>query len=100
MSHERGKLASGVGCRMKLGTETIILIHKHQVPAKRKATYANSVCDYRPLKYDRNRLQLAVGGNILIYAGDPSSLAVSLLDSKIIFKSTILTPGDQFSAQT
>ena len=48
MSNELGHLASGVGERMASGRDTFFFIHKNQVPPGRKATYYNSVCDYRP----------------------------------------------------
>ena len=69
------------------------LIHKNQVTEGRKATYSNGVCDYRPLKDGPYCVQLTVGDNRLIYPGDPSAPAASLLESKIIFNSTITTPG-------
>ena len=69
------------------------LIYKNQVPEGTKATYSNVVCDYRPLKYDPYRVQLTIGGDILIYPGDPRDPAASLIDSKIIFNGTISTPG-------
>ena len=96
MSNELGRLASGVGDRMKYGTETIFFIQKHQVPAVRKETYANIVCDYRPLKDDTYRLKLTVGGDRLIYPGYPSAPAASFLDLKTIFKSKISSPGARF----
>ena len=93
MSNELVQLASGVGDRRKYGTKTISFIPKHQVPAGRKATYANEVCYYRPLKYDPYRVGLTVGGNRLIYHVDPSAPASSVLESKLIFNSTISTPS-------
>ena len=96
MSNELGRLAPNVGDRMKSGTYNIFFIHKHQVPTGRKSTYGNAVCDYRPLKDDSCRVLLVIGGNRIIYPGDHSAPAASLLDSKIIFNSTILTAGARF----
>ena len=93
MSNELGLLASGVGDQMECGTETIFFIPKHQVHTGRKETYKNEVCNYRPLKYDPNRVRLAVGGDILICPGDPRAPDASLLESKLIFNSTISNPG-------
>ena len=56
MSNELGRSDSGVGARIKSVTETIFFIHNHEVPTGRKATYANTVCDCRPLKYDPYRV--------------------------------------------
>ena len=75
-------------------------IHKNQVPAGRKATCANAVYYFTPFKYDPYRVRLTVGGDIFIYQGDPSTPVESLLDSKIIFYSTISTPGALFFVQT
>ena len=77
---------------MASGTDTIF-IHNNKVPAGSRATYANTVCDYRPLLDEPYCVRLTVGDNILNYPGDPSTPAASLLDSKIILKSTISTPG-------
>ena len=96
MSNELGRLDSGVVDIMTSGTDTIFFIHKNQVPSGRKAKHANSVYDYRPLKDNYHHVQLTVGGDRLIYPGDPSAPTESLLDSKTIFNSTILTPGAHF----
>ena len=98
MSNELGRLASDVWDRMKSSTETIFSIHKHQVPAGRNVTYANKVCDYRPLKYDPYCVIITIGGNRLIYPGDPRYPDVSLMDSKLIFNSTI-SPCAHFFAR-
>ena len=52
MSNELERLASGVGDRMKSGTINILFILKQQVSTVIKATYVNSVCDNKALKYD------------------------------------------------
>ena len=95
MGNELGRLAQGVGTRMK-GTDTIFFIPKSQVPAGRKATYANAVCDHRPLKEEEYRVRVTVGGDRLEYPHDPAAPAASLLESKMIFNSTISTPGARF----
>ena len=63
ISNELGGLASGVGHIFKSVTETIFLIHNHQVCTGRKAAYYNSVCDYIPLKDDPYHVQLTIGGD-------------------------------------
>ena len=45
LSNEIGRLAKGVGDRVA-GTDTIDFIHKSEVPAKKKVTYENFICDY------------------------------------------------------
>ena len=49
LSNELGRLAQGVEDRV-IGTDTIDFIPKSQVPNTKKVTYANFICDYRPLK--------------------------------------------------
>ena len=52
-ANEIGRLASGVGDRMPSGKKhNMFFIPRAQVPDGRKVTYANAVCDYRPLKDD------------------------------------------------
>jgi hypothetical protein len=71
------------------GTGTIFFIAKSQVPAKRKVTYANFVCNIRPQKSETHRVRMTAGGDKLDYPGDASSPTVSMLDSKIHINSTI-----------
>ena len=94
LSNEIGRLAQGVGkfrCTSKkiIGTNTIHFIPHHQVPADSKVTYANFVCNYRPLKDEPYRVRCTVGGDRLDYEHDPRSPAASLLDIKIHVNSTI-----------
>ena len=95
-STEIGRLASGVGERMPSGNEKIFFIPRAKVPTDRKVTYANPVCDYRPLKDDPYRIRLTVGGDKLPYANDAGSPAASLLEAKLLFNSVISTPGAKF----
>ena len=81
---------------MKSRNENMLFIPKYQVPAGKKATYTNALCDNRPLKYDPLCVHITVGGNRLIYPGYPIAPDVSLLDSKLILNRTISTPGDRF----
>ena len=80
MSNELGCLDSGVVNRILSKRETILLIHKNQLPVVSKATYYNAVCDYRPLKDDPYCVQLTIGDDIIIYPGDPSAPDASCLD--------------------
>ena len=74
-ANEMGRLASGVGTRMKSGNENIFFIKRKQVPIGRTITYANPVCDYRPLKDDPYRVRLTVGGDKLPYPADAGAPA-------------------------
>ena len=79
VSRELGRLANGIG--VVTGTNTIRFIPKHLVPSGAKVTYANMVCDYRPLKSDPYRVRLTVGGDKLEYDGDAGSPAASLMET-------------------
>ena len=71
------------------GTDTIDFIRKSEVPANKKVTYANFICDYRPLKTEPHRVRLTVGGDKLYCPYDGGSPAASLLETKLILNSTI-----------
>ena len=88
VSNELGRLAQGLGSHID-GSNTIDFIHRHEVPATAKVTYANMVCDYRPLKAEPNRVRLTVGGDRLSYPSDAGSPAASLLEAKLLLNSTI-----------
>ena len=45
LSNEIRRLTQGVGDRLA-GTDTIDFIHKSEVPANKKVTYANFICGY------------------------------------------------------
>ena len=98
MANELGRLTQGVGTRMTRGNDNLVYIKRSQVPIGRKITYANAVCDHRPLKPEQNRVRLTVGGDKLPYYGDSGSPAASILDAKIIINSTISTKSARFMA--
>ena len=55
----------------------------------KKVTYANMVCDYRPLKIEQYRVRLTVGGDKLNYLYDASFPAATLVDTKLLLNSVI-----------
>ena len=94
LANEIGRLAQGVGKHRNAadqikGTDTIFFIPHSAVPTSSKVTYANFICDYKPLKKEKFRVRCTVGGNKLEYEDDPSSPAAGLLDIKIHLNSTI-----------
>ena len=94
-TNEFGRLAQGMGQLHKpleqvRGTNTLFFILLSKVPNNVKVTYANFICDIRSLKPEKHRVRLTVGGDKLDYEEDPSSPAVSLLDTKILLNSLIL----------
>ena len=87
MSNELGRLAQGINDIP--GNDAMEFISLSQVPRDRKVTYANMVCDYRPLKSDPHRVRLTVGGDKLEYYDDATSPAATLLETKFLLNSTI-----------
>ena len=55
----------------------------------KEATYNNMVCDYRPLKSEKHRVCLTVGGDKLRFEFDVASPAASILESKLLINSVI-----------
>ena len=87
-SNEWGCLAQGKDAGVR-STDTIDFIHKHEVPVGRDITYATFVINYRPLKSKPHRIRITVAGDKLSYPFDTGSPAASLLETKILIKSTI-----------
>jgi hypothetical protein len=88
LSNELGRLAQGNDYNVK-ATDTINFIPQSEVPQGRDVTYANFVCDYRPLKSEKYRIRLVVGGDKLTYDDDSGSPAASLLETKLLLNSVI-----------
>ena len=88
MSNELGRLAQG-NIYGVTATDTIDFIFKEDVPPGQVVTYANFVCDYRPLKSEMYRIRLVVGGDKLTYDGDAGAPAASLLETKLMINSVI-----------
>ena len=59
------------------------------VPAGRDVTYASFRFDYRPLKSEKYRARMVVGGDRLSYNDDPGSPAASLIETKLLLNSVI-----------
>ena len=94
-SNEFGRLTQG-NINGIQAQNAMDFIPRSLVPDDRKVTYASFVCDYRPLKSDKYRVQLVVGGDKLTYADDAGSPAASLLETKLLVNSVISTPGARF----
>ena len=87
LSNELGRLAQGI--RDIEGNNVFDFISHLEVPADRIITYDNMVCDIRPLKTEKFRVRLAVGGDRLQYPDDTTSPAATLLETKLLLNSTI-----------
>ena len=64
-------------------------INKSENPSSTPVTYANFVCDHRPLKSEPWRIRLVVGGDKVIYFDDQGSPAANLLETKLLLNSVI-----------
>ena len=64
LEREFGRLSNGIPKEL-LGTKTIDFVLKSSIPLGRKVTYANMVCDFRPLKGEKYRVRLTIGGDKL-----------------------------------
>ena len=86
--NELGRLANGLPNRIT-GSNTINFIQKTNIPRNKKVTYANLVCDFRPLKSEQHRVRLTVGGDKLQYDKETASPAANLLETKLLINSVI-----------
>jgi hypothetical protein len=62
----------------------------------RIVTYARIVVDYRPQKEDPNRVRITVGGNLIEYPGELTTRTVDPTTTKILWTSTLSTPGARY----
>ena len=88
IGNELGRLSDGIPGRVR-GTKAVRWIHKKEIPKNKKVTYANMVCDYRPLKEEKYRVRLTIGGDKLEYNNETASPTANLVDTKILINSTI-----------
>ena len=88
LSNELGRLLKGNDAGVS-STDSIDFIYFSEVPSDKKVTYANFVCDYRPLKSEVYRTRMVVGGDKLDYFLDAGSPTTNLLETKILLNSVI-----------
>ena len=88
LSNEWGRLAQG-NKHGVTSTYTIYFIHNYEVPDGNRVTYAAYVVDYRPLKNEKYRVRITVGGDRLIYLDDAGSPAANLTETELLANSTI-----------
>jgi len=63
VSNEIGRLSRGI--RDVVGNNAMEFIPRELIPKNKKVTYANMVCDERPLKTEKFRIRLIVCGDVL-----------------------------------
>ena len=64
---------------MPTGNSTIFFIQPSEIPAHKKVIYGCLVVDIRPLKDEKYRVRITVGGDKLDFFGDASLVAAPLL---------------------
>jgi hypothetical protein len=79
------------GIRDIVGTDTCFFIKLTNIPKDRNITYGKIVCDYKPHKKEKERVRLAVGGDILDYSGDVATSTADITTFKILINSTLST---------
>eukprot|EP00804_Cyclotella_cryptica_P000710 CCRYP_000992-RB/>CCRYP_000992-RB protein AED:0.38 eAED:0.38 QI:0/0/0/1/0/0/2/0/263 len=84
MCKELGRLAQGWDG--STGTDTIFFIHLRQNCRR-----------LPPQKDDPNRVRITVGGNLINYPGELTTRTADLTTAKILWNSTISTPGARFA---
>ena len=87
LTNELGRLAQGIN-DVK-GNDVVDFISYKDIPKNKIVTYTNMVCDIRPLKTEKYRVRLTVGGDRLQYPDDTASPAATLLETKLLLNSTI-----------
>ena len=97
LENDFGRLAQGVKGRMPTGNSKIFFIHPSKIPSHKKVTYGSLVVDIRPLKEEKYRVRITVGGDKLDFCGDASSVAVSLATVKLLLNSVVSTKGAKFT---
>ena len=97
-ANEFGRLANGVGGRIKNPTNTIKFIRKNDVPHDRRkdVTYGQFVCTVRPEKAEKNRTRFTVGGDRINYPGEVATPTADMLVAKLLFNSVISTKDAKF----
>ena len=85
---ELGRLAQGNIHGVSV-TDTIEFILKKDVPDGEKVTYAQCVCDHRPLKFEQYRVRIVVGGDKLDCDIDSGVPITNVAEFKLLINSVI-----------
>ena len=88
LSMEFGRLAQGNKYGVS-STDTFDFIHSIDIPSNEKVTYAQFVCDERPLKPEKYRIRLVVGGDKLDCDIDSGAPSTNFLEFKLLVNSII-----------
>ena len=97
-ANEFGRLANGVGGRIKKPANTIKLIRNKDVPiARRKdVTYGSFVCNVHNNKSENNRTRSVLGGDQINYPEEAEMPTADMLVAKLLFNSVVSTRNTKF----
>ena len=88
LENELGRLSQGFKKRVQ-AQDAMDFIAYADIPKDRKVTYVNFICDYQPLKTERFKVRMTIGGNRLDYPDETSSPTASLVETKLLLNSVI-----------
>jgi hypothetical protein len=93
-----GRLANGIGGRIKNPTNTIKFIYQHDVPKEQKqdVKYEQFVCTVSPKKAGPNQTGFTIGGDRINYPGKVATPTAEMLVAKMLFNIAISTKGARF----
>ena len=81
------------------GADTVKFMNLDEIaniPKGKIVTYARIVVDHRPQKTDPNRVRITAGGNLINYPFELTTRTADVTTSKILWNSTISTPGARY----
>ena len=83
-ANEFGRLENGVDGRIKNPTNTIIFLHKTDVPKKqiKYVTYSQFVWTVQPEKSEKNRTRFMVSGDRINYPGEVGTPTADMMVEK------------------
>ena len=86
-ANEFGRLANGIGGRIKKLTYTIKFIRKKDVPIviRKDVTYGSFFCNVRNKNAEKNRTRFVLGGDRINYPGEVATPTADMLVAKILF---------------
>jgi hypothetical protein len=87
--NECGRLFQGI--RDIPETNTCFFIDLKNIPNDRKITYGKIVCNYKPHKKEKERVQLTVVGDRLDYSGEVATSTADITTFKILINITLST---------
>ena len=96
--NEFGRLANGVGSRIKKPTNTIKFIKNKDISSARRkdVTYGSFFCNVRNEKSENNRTRFVVGGDRINYPGEVATPTTDMLVAKLLFNSVVFTINAKF----